>query len=79
MDSEILKILNEELIESKKQTHLAQQRLDIQREELNNHSKMLSDHNDMLKRHQSGFEILFKNLQKMEERFDLQIKQLKEN
>lgn len=39
MDNELFKTLNEELIELRKQNRLAEQRLDLQREELNRHSK----------------------------------------
>ena len=69
MENKLLKILNDELIELKQMTRLAEQRLDLQREELNKHTELLN-------RHQAGFEIMFSNMQKMEQRLDLEIAKL---
>lgn len=112
MYSDILKILNEELLELKNMSRLAQQRLDLHREEFNKtqrqldeqskilsiqskslekfyeslekndlalaqHSTILEKHGETLNQHKAGFEVLLRNMERMEQRLDLEIKKLK--
>lgn len=77
MDSDILKILNEELLELKNLSRLAQQRLDLQHEELNKHTEVLESHKEILNQHKAGFDIMFRNMQAMEERMELELKRLR--
>lgn len=67
MDNEIL---NEESVRLKRMSNLAQQRLDIQREEVDVHKELLD-------KYQTGFEIMFRNMIKMEERLDKELERLK--
>ncbi len=84
MDENILKIMNEELLELRQMNRLAQQRLDLQREDLNETKKWVKEHeirmtklDESINRHQAGFEVLFRNMQAMEERLTRELDKLK--
>ena len=77
MDNNILKILNEELLESKRRTKLAEQRLDLHSKEFKRTNEILDQHKDVLNQHKAGLEILFNNMQKMGDRMDLELKRLR--
>jgi len=63
MDDNILRILNDELMELKTMSKLAQKRLDL-------HSEELKLHTELLNKHKAGFEILFRNMEKMGKRLN---------
>jgi hypothetical protein len=54
-------------------------KLQQQSQVLDQHSQVLDQHSQLLNQHQAGFEIMFRNMTKMEERLDLEIKKLKGN
>ena len=56
MDSEIIKLLNEEIMELKSMNKLAQQRLDLHREEFNKHSETIEKRSEVLERHSEMLE-----------------------
>ncbi len=91
MDSDILKILNEDLIELRQMVRLSEQRLDLQREELNLHTaefkkmnekwekqqEQIELHTEILNQHKAGFEILFKKMEQMGDNLSGEINKLK--
>ena len=68
----------------KQQTRLAEQRLELQREDLNQTKKMVQEHqkkmemmDQSINRHQAGFETLFQQMKKFDEKLDRELAKLR--